>query len=160
MPKVTQKVTITKSTSGSPEKASKPRISHTMMLVFGDVVAFLAFAAIGRGTHNEPTGLAAIPEIILIAAPFALGWFIVAPFAGAYRPDIVKQPGVMAQRTILAWALSWPVAMALRWFFVDRLRNTPASAFIQFALVTLIFVLVFLLLWRWPFAINQRLKKG
>ena len=160
MPKVTQKATTTKKDNASQGKPVKPGISRTAMLVFGDVVAFLAFAAIGRGTHNEPTGLAAIPEIVLTAAPFAIGWFIVAPYVGAYRPDIVNEPVAMAKRTVVAWAFSWPLAMALRWFFVDRLRNTPASAFVSFALVTFVFVLVVLLVWRWPFAFNQRMKKG
>jgi hypothetical protein len=165
MPKVTQKGATTKrekartetSTQGKPAKAG---ISPTRLLVFGDVVAFLAFAAIGRGTHNEPIGLAAIPEIVLTAAPFAIGWFIVAPFVGAFRPDLVQEPAAMAKRTALAWALSWPVALALRWLFVDRLRNTPASDFLSFALVTFVFVPAILLIWRWPFAINQRMKKG
>src|SRR5436305_12882131 len=167
MPKATQKITNRKKidetqgiTSPQDRVPGKPSGSHTARLVFGAVVAFLAFAAIGRGTHNEPIGLAAIPEIVLTAAPFALGWFIVAPFAGAFRPDIVKEPTAMAKRTALAWAFSWPVALALRWLFVDRLRNTPANAFISFALVTFVFVLVVLLIWRWPFAINQRMKKG
>src|SRR5690348_7202153 len=135
MPKATQKVTTRKKTDETQEKPANPSGSHTARLVFGDVVVFLAFAAIGRGTHNEPTGLAAIPEIILVAAPFAIGWFIVVPFVGAYRSDIVSEPAAMAKRTALAWVLSWPVALALRWFFVDRLRNTSPSAFFTFALV-------------------------
>ena len=160
MPKVTQRATATKKENATQEKPAKPGISPTRLLVLGDIVAFLAFAAIGRGTHNEPTGLTAIPEIVLTAAPFAIGWFIVAPFAGAYRPELVKQPAAMVKRTALAWALSWPVALALRWLFVDRLRNTSASAFLSFALVTFVFMLAILLIWRWPFAINQRMKKS
>jgi hypothetical protein len=160
MPKATQKATTTKNLNETQGKPARPTGSHTARLVFGDIVAFLAFAAIGRGTHNEPTGLAAIPEIIITAVPFAIGWFVVAPFVGAYRSDIVKAPAAMVKRTILAWALSWPVALALRWFFVDRSRGTSASAFFTFALVTFLFVLVILLIWRWPYAVNQSMKKG
>ena len=160
MPKITQKATSAKKTIETQGKPAKPSGSLTAKLVCGDIVVFLAFAAIGRGTHNEPTGLAAIPEIIITAAPFAIGWFIVAPFVGAYRSDIVKAPAAMAKRTALAWALSWPVALALRWFFVDRSRGTSASAFFTFALVTFLFVLVILLIWRWPYAVNQSTKKG
>ena len=160
MPKATQKATTTQKVDETQGKPAKSTGSHTARLVFGDVVVFLAFAAIGRGTHNEPTGLAAIPEIIITAAPFAIGWFIVAPFVGAYRSDIVKAPAAMAKRTALAWALSWPVALALRWFFVDRSRGTSASAFFTFALVTFLFVLVILLIWRWSYAVNQSTKKG
>jgi Protein of unknown function (DUF3054) len=160
MPKATQKVTTTKKLKETQGQPAKPTGSHTARLVFGDIVVFLAFAAVGRGTHNEPTGLAAIPEIILTAAPFAFGWFIVAPFVGAYRSDIVNVPAAMAKRTALAWALSWPVALALRWFFVDRSRGTSLSAFFTFALVTFLFVVVILLIWRWPYALNQSMKEG
>jgi predicted neutral ceramidase superfamily lipid hydrolase len=158
MPKVSQKATIGKR-ADEPQGGPVKPTPHTTRLIIGDIVVFLAFAAIGRGTHNEPTGLSAIPEVILTAAPFAIGWFIVAPFAGAYRSDIVKAPAAMVKRTVFAWTLSWPVALALRWFFVDRSRGTPASAFLTFALVTFLFVLVVLLIWRWPYALNQSMKK-
>src|SRR3989440_11576038 len=92
-----------------PEISDARRI---IPLVVGDAIAFLVFAAIGRGSHGEATGLAAIPQIALTAAPFAAAWFIVAPFAGAYRRELTAQPRKMAIRTILAWVLSWPVAMA------------------------------------------------
>ncbi len=160
MPKITQRVTSTKRLNETQGKPAKSNGSLTGKLIFGDIVVFLAFAAIGRGTHNEPTGLSAIPEILLVAAPFAIGWFIVAPFVGAYRSDITSDPGAMAKRTILSWALSWPVALALRWLFVDRSRGTSASAFFTFALVTFLFVLVIMLIWRWPFALNQSMKQS
>ena len=135
-----------------PEISDATRI---ITLVVGDALAFLVFAAIGRGSHGEATGLAAIPQIALTAAPFAAAWFIVAPFAGAYRRELTAQPRKMAIRTILAWVLSWPVAMALRGIFVDH-----AVPPISFALITLIFNTFILLLWRWPFALNNSIKKN
>src|SRR6266851_5675602 len=98
-------------TEAPPETSNTRRIAT---LIGSDALAFLIFAAIGRSSHGEATGLAAIPQIALTAAPFAAAWFIVAPFAGAYRRDLTAQPRKMAIRTILAWLLSWPVAMALR----------------------------------------------
>src|SRR5436309_15301462 len=100
-----------------PEMSNTRRIAT---LVVGDALAFLVFAAIGRSSHGEATGLAAIPQIALTAAPFAAAWFIVAPFAGAYRRELTAQPRKMAIRTILAWLLSCPVAMALLGIFVDH----------------------------------------
>jgi hypothetical protein len=135
-----------------PEMSNTRRIAT---LVIGDALAFLIFAAIGRGSHGEATGLAAIPQIALTAAPFAAAWFIVAPFAGAYRRELTAQPRKMAIRTILAWVLSWPVAMALRGIFVDH-----AVPPISFALITLIFNTFILLIWRWPFALNNSIKKS
>ena len=134
-----------------PEMSNTRRIAT---LVVGDALTFLIFAAIGRGSHGEATGLAAIPQIALTAAPFAAAWFIIAPFAGAYRRELTAQPRKMAIRTILAWILSWPVAMALRGIFVDH-----AVPPISFALITLIFNTFILLIWRWPFALNNSIKK-
>ena len=135
-----------------PEMSNTRRIAT---LVIGDALAFLVFAAIGRSSHGEATGLAAIPQIALTAAPFAAAWFIVAPFVGAYRRELTAQPRKMAIRTVLAWLLSWPVAIALRGIFVDH-----AVPPISFALITLIFNTFILLIWRWPFALNNSIKKG
>jgi len=45
--------------------------------------------------------------------------------------------------------------MALRGIFVDH-----AVPPISFALITLIFNTFILLIWRWPFALNNSIKKG
>ncbi len=74
---------------------------------------------------------------------------------GAYRRELTAQPRKMAIRTVLAWLLSWPVAMALRGIFVDH-----AVPPISFALITLIFNTFILLIWRWPFALNNSIKKN
>src|SRR5437763_16738114 len=135
-----------------PEMSNTRRIAT---LVVGDALTFLIFAAIGRSSHGEAAGLAAIPQIVLTAAPFAAAWFIVASFAGAYRRELTVEPRKMAIRTVLAWVLSWPVAMALRGIFVDH-----AVPPISFALITLIFNTLILLVWRWPFALNNSIKKN
>ena len=142
----------TQETKAPPKTSNVRRIST---LVVGDALAFLVFAAIGRSSHGEAAGLAAIPQIVLTAVPFAAAWFIVAPFAGAYRQELTAQPRKMAIRTVLAWILSWPVAMALRGIFVDH-----AVPPISFALITLIFNTFILLIWRWPFALNNSIKKS
>jgi hypothetical protein len=127
-----------------------------IILVIGDVVCFLIFAALGRNTHGEAAGLAAIPQIINTALPFAIGWFLVSPIVGAFRREIVAQPRAMAMRTALAWLLSWPVAMLLRGIFVDH--GVPP---LTFALVVLLFNMLLLVVWRWLFALyNRRRKRG
>src|ERR1700737_3809405 len=83
-----------------------PNTRHIVTLVAGDTLAFLAFAAIGRNTHGEATGLAAIQQIIQTAALFAIAWFVVAPFVGVYRRDLVANPRKMAKCTVIAWVLS------------------------------------------------------
>jgi hypothetical protein len=107
-----------------------------LLLLAGDIVAIIIFAAIGRRSHGEAAGLAAAYEVLRTAAPFVLGWLLVAPFAGAFRSapagDRRTQLLAMARRVGLAWLLAWPVGLALRAFMLDR--GIPIS----FAIVTLI----------------------
>jgi Protein of unknown function (DUF3054) len=131
----------------------RPYNRAVIMLVIGDVVCFLIFAALGRNTHGEASGFAAIPQIILTALPFAAGWFLVSPFVGAFRREIVAQPRNMAIRTALAWLLSWPVAMLLRGIFVDH--GIPP---LTFALIVLLFNMVLLVVWRWLFAFYKSIR--
>ena len=132
-----------------------PYKQAVIILVIGDLLCFLIFAALGRDTHGETSGFAAIPQIIKTALPFAAGWFLVSPFVGAFRHKILAQPRAMVMRTVLAWLLSWPVAMILRGIFVDH--GIPPFSF---AFVVLLFNTVLLLVWRWPFALNNSMRKG
>ena len=144
--------------SSTTNKTTRPKeMSYNQavtVLVIGDAICFLIFAALGSGSHGEATGLAAIPHIILVALPFAIGWFLVSPFVGAFRRDVLARPRAMAIRTALAWLLSWPVAMLLRGIFVDH-RIPPYT----FAIIVLLSNLVLLLVWRWPFALNNSMRK-
>ena len=124
------------------------------MLVIGDVLCFLIFVAFGRSSHGESSRFAAIPQIILTALPFIAGWFLVSPFVGAFRHEIMTQPKAMAIRTSIAWLLAWPVAMLLRGIFVDH--GVPP---LSFAIIVLVFNMPLLLIWRWPFALNNSLRQ-
>jgi hypothetical protein len=135
-------------------KEGRSTSRYIAVLALGDTLAFLVFAAIGRGSHGEATGLAAIPQVILTAAPFAIAWFIVAPFVGVYRRELMADPRKMAARTLLGWVLSWPVAMVLRGIFVDH--AVPPWTF---AVIALVVNAAFLLIWRWPYALNNSLRK-
>jgi hypothetical protein len=119
------------------------------MLVAGDIMSFLAFAALGRSSHGEAAGLGAFIEVAKTAAPFLLGWFLAAPWLGAYR--LAEKPGILrvgpfARRTALAWLAAWPLGLALRALFLWR--GIPIS----FALVTFITNIIFLVGWRSIFA--------
>jgi hypothetical protein len=153
----------TRDKTRSTERAEEPKPEtqpaankrYIPMLAFGDAVAFLAFATIGLNSHGkEVGGFAVLPQVILTALPFAAAWFIVAPFAGAYRRELIASPRKMAQRTIIAWGLSWPLSMVFRGVFVDH--GVPP---LSFAIVTLIFNMMILLIWRWPFALNNNNKQ-
>jgi hypothetical protein len=117
----------------------------------GDIVSFLVFAALGRSSHGEAAGLGALFEVAKTATPFLLGWFLAAPWLGAYR--LAEKPGApplqvgpFVRRTALAWLAAWPLGLALRALFLWR--GIPVS----FALVTFITNIIFLVGWRGIFA--------
>ena len=145
-------VPVTEKKVKSPREI--PYKQAVIMLVIGDLLCFLIFVAFGRNSHGEASGFAAIPQIIITALPFAAGWFLVSPFVGACRHKILAQPRAMAIRTTLAWLLGWPIAMFLRGIFVDH--GIPPFSF---AFIVLLFNTVLLLVWRWPFALNNSLRK-
>jgi hypothetical protein len=118
------------------------------LLVIGDALIFVIFAAIGRRSHNEAVGISSLLQVVVTALPFAAGWFIVSPFIGAFRRGLEVKPRAMAGRTSLAWLASWPVAMALRGIFVDH--TVPP---LSFAIITLISNTILLLIWRWPLSL-------
>jgi hypothetical protein len=147
--------------TNTPETEKKVRVPKeiqytqaVILLVIGDLVCFLIFAALGRNSHGEASGFAAIPQIIITALPFAAGWFVISPFVGAFRQKILAQPRAMVIRTALAWLLAWPVAMLLRGIFVNH--GIPP---LNFAIVVLLFNMLLLLIWRWPFALNNSMRK-
>jgi hypothetical protein len=134
--------------------SARPRVGfpwRTTALVVGDAASFLLFAAVGRRTHAESSGIAAISQIAQTALPFALGWFAVSPFAGAFRR--LKTTGFwpMLRRTETAWLIAWPVTLALRWALAPD-HNVPVS----FAIVILLANALFLGVWRAVFALIER----
>ncbi len=115
-------------------------------LVAGDIVAFNLVTAIGLSNHGELTSLGAIPLVVTIAAPFAIGWFAVAPFLGLFKGEVAGQPRRMLARTALAWLIALPIGLLL-WSIVRQRPVQPA-----FAIVTFITNLIVLLGWRGVFA--------
>ncbi|HZC79217.1 MAG TPA: DUF3054 domain-containing protein, partial [Ktedonobacterales bacterium] len=77
-------------------------------LAAGDTLMFLLFAALGRRTHGEASGPAALAQIALTALPFALGWFLVAPAVGAFRRARSNTVAHMLVTSELSWLLAWP----------------------------------------------------
>lgn len=132
--------------------------ARTISLVVGDIICFLIFASLGASQHGKGFNLL---QSVWIAVPFIAGWFLVSPFVGAFRADIATSPGKMLRRTALSWLASWPVAMLFRWLLVDRVTVPPITFgdFLSFSLVALIFNTGLLLLWRWPFSLNNDLRK-
>jgi hypothetical protein len=116
------------------------------ILAAGDLVAFNAVTAIGLLSHGELTGLDSLGQVALVAAPFAIGWFLIAPFAGAFRTDVAGHPRRVLPRAALAWLIALPIGLLL-WSLIRQKQIQPA-----FAMVTFITNLVVLLGWRGMFA--------
>jgi hypothetical protein len=137
----------------SREMSGRTRI---ISLVVGDAICFVVFATLGADQHGEGFNLL---YNLWVAFPFLIAWFLIAPFVGAYRKEVAYKPSVMAGRTLLSWVCAWPVAMFVRWLLVDLAKGTPWSSFFSFAVVALAFNTGLLLLWRWPFALNNDLRR-
>lgn len=133
-------------TDHSQPAATTPDLRRIAALVAGDVLAFLAFAAVGRASHSEAAGLDAILQVAGTAAPFALGWFVVAPLAGAFKAELAAKPRKMLERTALAWLIAWPIGLVLR--ALVRQSGIPLT----FAIITLLTNMLLLLGWRGLFA--------
>jgi len=115
-------------------------------LAAGDLVAFNVVTTIGLLSHGELTGLDTLGQVVIVAAPFAIGWFLIAPFAGAFRTDIASRPRRILPRAALAWLIALPIGLLL-WSLIRQKQIQPA-----FAVVTFITNLVLLLGWRAAFA--------
>ncbi len=135
-----------------PQSDPGQRRRAQVVLLIGDVISFLLFAAIGRGSHGEATGFGALLEVGKTAAPFLLGWFLAAPWLGAFRVNAsahigkLPLPRSLVGRTMLAWVVAWPLGLGLRALFLQR--AIPLS----FAIVTFIANTILLLGWRGIFA--------
>lgn len=144
MPDTSTPLDSTVAQRGSTPVASRWRIAA---LAAGDALSFLVFAGVGRQTHEEASGLGALGYVAATAVPFALGWFLVTPWLGAFRRDLTMGVRAMMRRTELAWLAAWPVTLLLRWALASDHR-VPLS----FAIVILLSNAVFLGLWRGVFA--------
>ncbi|MEO7909074.1 MAG: DUF3054 domain-containing protein [Roseiflexaceae bacterium] len=129
-------------------------IRRIATLAAGDLVAFNVVTAIGLLSHGELTGLDALGQVAIVAAPFAIGWFLIAPFAGAFRSDIASQPRRILPRAALAWLIALPLGL-LFWSLIRQKQIQPA-----FAIVTFITNLIVLLGWRGVFALLSARNRG
>jgi hypothetical protein len=123
------------------------------LLIAGDALSFLLFAVLGILQHNQGTAsgiVASVGLVIVVAFPFAAGWFLVSPFLHAYQRSHTSGAGPMLRQTEIAWLCSWPVALVLRWIF-----STDHQVSLAFALVILLANAVILGMWRGIFALVE-----
>lgn len=133
-----------------------PNRARIISLVVGDILCFMIFASLGTQAHGKGVN---ILGSIWVAIPFLAAWFIVSPFVGAYRADVATSPSKMLLRTLLCWLATWPVAMFFRWLLVERVAPVSFGSFLSFSIVVLIVNFILLVVWRWPFTLNNSLRK-
>ncbi|NTV99712.1 MAG: DUF3054 domain-containing protein [Oscillochloris sp.] len=121
--------------------------ARTAMLVGGDVVALMVFAAIGRNSHGEPIGVEAIGKVAYTAAPFLIGWLLSAPFLGAFSPRSTDTLLKMLRATALSWCAALVVGALVRALLIGRF--SPFS----FYVVTFLVALLILCGWRSAFSV-------
>lgn len=110
-----------------------------VILIVGDLLAFLLFGALGRDSHGLEVSLG---SAIGAAYPFALAWLVVGFFLGTLRPERAARPLDAAKWAWITWAAAWPVGHFLRSMILQR------PVMVSFALVTLGTNLLILGLWR------------
>jgi hypothetical protein len=150
---IKEHIAITVDTNGLASNKDSKSIGRIILLVIGDAIVFLIFAAVGRRSHGEAASISSFLQVVGTAAPFALGWFIISPIVGAYRRRQTTGVRKMAQWTALSWLAAWPVALLFRGIAVDR--AVPPWTFM---LISLISNMLFLEVWRVLFAWLGSLK--
>ena len=79
-----------------------------MALAVGDLVVVVVLVAAGAIHHGRTAPL----HILSVSVPFVVGWFIVAPTAGAYSGYPSARNELFA--TVGAWTVSVLIALGIR----------------------------------------------
>jgi hypothetical protein len=79
----------------------------------GDVLAILAFVAIGEVQHAFPPHQYPL-RFVGTAVPFLVGWVLAAPVGGAYRRSTLTSPLSAAAWALLAWLFDDGIGQLLR----------------------------------------------
>jgi Protein of unknown function (DUF3054) len=122
---------------------------RAVILLAGDTLALVLFAVLGRGSHGQATGLAAIGETLRTAAPFVVGWLATAPLLGALNPQTARGLAPMLRATALTWPAALLVGAIIRAAIIGRF--SPPS----FYVVTFLVGLLLLGLWRAAFVLVE-----
>ena len=87
------------------------------ILLAGDLVALIAFVAIGQETH-EIGGEAPLLNALRGGAPFLIVWLAAAFILRAFDPNTAFWP--FMGRTLNAWLVAVPLAILLRSLLLGR----------------------------------------
>lgn len=98
-------------TLDSAGTSSYADLARRLDLVFGDVVALVSFAYIGRYSHGNKSFDF---EVLKTAAPFISAWLISSPLLGAYTRAATANVPTTLKYFVRAWAVAVPMGIGLR----------------------------------------------
>jgi len=107
-----------------PSRAAGESLAR-LILIAGDVLIFLFFAVQGRATHEMPLGDEAVATVLIVSAPFAVPWFVVAALIGMFRTGTLAHPKRMLSTTALAWLLAGCIGLLARAAILQRAIALP-----------------------------------
>ena len=125
-------------------------LRRARFLVIGDVAALTAFAILGRRSHDEASGLAAVGAVLETVLPFVLGWLVSAVALGALDSGRLTSVRGMLRRTGVAWVAAFPLVVLMRALLLGRF--SPWS----FYLVAFTVAFLMLIGWRLAFVLGRR----
>ncbi len=117
-----------------------------LSLLIGDVVIIVLFTAIGREQHGMMSSLEAVLGTAKTAAPYVLGWLLVTPWLGGYRPKAWASLASAATTLLIIFIPGIVAGSLLRALLIGRF-SPPI-----FYAVTAGFLVLMLLAWRLLFA--------
>jgi hypothetical protein len=89
------------------------------ILIAGDLLAIALITLTGFATHGE-LGISFAPRMAALYFPLALAWFLLAPWFGQYRPEVVSDVRQI-WRPALVMIFATPAALVVR----GQLLNVP-----------------------------------
>jgi hypothetical protein len=107
-----------------------------VLLCFLDALALIAFVAVGIRSHHE---ISAGTEFLRNIVPLLVFWFAAAAVLHTYR----ERGRPWLTRLLINWAVSIPVALAVRTLWVGS--PSTLARFALFLVVAMAFTLLFLL---------------
>ncbi len=119
----------------------------SLPLVIDDIIVILLFTAIGREQHGMLSSLDAVMGTLNTAAPYVLGWLLVTPWLGAYRPKAWASPMSAVKTPLIVFIPGIVAGALLRALFIGRF-SPPI-----FYAVTAGFLVLMLLAWRLSYAV-------
>jgi hypothetical protein len=115
------------------------------LLLIGDLICFCIFAVLGLRSHEEGITLGGF---FRAALPFQVGWLFISLMLG--KPG---RAAIDAREAARLWVPAWALGLIIRTIFFDR------SFAVTFAIVSLLFNGVLLMIWRSvlaPFVVRDR----